>query len=168
MIRAEAVIPPDLSRSRAEVWPATIKALALHNKETPTLLHSDVHLGNWYVTGDGRMGLCDWQCLGKGHWARDVSYAISATLAIEDRRAWERDLLKRYLAQMGEKCALGISFDRAWSLYRQQIPLALLMWTPTLVHTRTTPDMQPEEMSLEMIKRITTAMSDVESLDSFA
>ena len=168
MIKAEAIIPPDVSRRRAEIWPSTIKALELHRKGPPTLLHSDVHLGNWYVTGEGKMGLCDWQCLGKGHWARDVSYAISTTLAIEDRRAWERDLLRRYLDRMREKCGLGITFDEAWDLYRQQIFLALLMWTPTLVHTRTTPDMQPEEMSLEMIKRMTAAISDLESLGSFA
>jgi hypothetical protein len=30
-------------------------------------------------------------------------------------------------------------------------------------HTRTTPEMQPEAMSLEMIKRITAAISDLES-----
>lgn len=168
MIQAEAIIPADLSRRRAEIWSAAIKALELHRQGTPTLLHSDVHLGNWYVTGEGRMGLCDWQCLSKGHWARDISYAISTTLAIEDRRAWERDLLGRYLERMREKCGLAISFEEAWALYRQQIFLALLMWTPTLVHTRTTPDMQPEEMSLEMIKRMTVALSDLESLDSFA
>jgi hypothetical protein len=168
MIKAEAVIPADVSCDRAGIWPSTIKALELHRKGTSTLIHSDVHLGNWYITGDGRMGLCDWQCLAKGHWARDISYAISTTLAIEDRRAWERDLLKRYLDQMREKCGLGITFDEAWDLYRQQIFLALLMWTPTLVHTRTTPDMQPEEMSLEMIKRMTAAISDLESLRSFA
>jgi phosphotransferase family enzyme len=168
MTQAEAVIPPDVSRRRAGIWPSTIKALELHTKGPPTLLHSDVHLGNWYITGEGRMGLCDWQCLAKGHWARDISYAITTTLAIDDRRAWERDLLERYLDGMRSACGLGITFDEAWDLYRQQIFLALLMWTPTLVHTRTTPDMQPEEMSLEMIKRMTAAISDLDSLGSFA
>ena len=168
MIEAEAVIPADISRSRAAIWPSTIKALGIHTKGTRTLLHSDVHLGNWYITGEGRLGLCDWQCIGKGHWARDVSYAISTTLAIEDRRAWERELLGRYIERMRESCGLGVSFDEAWDLYRQQLSLALMMWTPTLVHTRTTPEMQPEEMSLEMIKRITAAMSDLDSLGDSA
>jgi thiamine kinase-like enzyme len=163
MIEAEAVIPPDVSRRRMEIWPSTLKALALHSQGARTLIHSDVHLGNWYITGEGRMGLCDWQCLGTGHWARDVSYAIATTLAIEDRRNWERDLLKRYLEQMRGQCGLAATFDEAWDLCRQQLFPALLMWTPTLVHTRTTPDMQPEEMSLEMIKRITAAISDLES-----
>jgi hypothetical protein len=167
MGKAEAVIPADVIRDRAEIWPLTIKALELHSKKTPTLLHSDVHLGNWYMTADSRMGLCDWQCIGKGHWARDVSYALATTLAIEDRRTWERELLRHYLERMREQCGLDITFDEAWTLYRQQVLLALMMWTPTLVHTRTTPDMQPEEMSLEMIKRLTAAMSDLESLSSF-
>jgi hypothetical protein len=168
MINAEAAIPPDLISRRSEIWPLTIKALDLHRKGPYTLLHSDVHLGNWYISGDGRLGLCDWQCLGMGHWARDVAYALSTTISIEERRAWEGELLRSYLEQMREKSGLSISFDEAWQLYRQQIVLALMMWTPTLVHTRTTPDMQPEEMSLEMIKRITAAMSDLRSLDSFA
>lgn len=163
MIQAEAVLPPDVTRRRAEIWPLTMRALEQHAKGAATLIHSDVHLGNWYVTEEGRMGLCDWQCLGKGHWARDVSYALSATLAIEDRRAWERDLLTRYLERMREQCGLSIGFDEAWDLCRQQLFLALMMWTPTLVHSRTTPDMQPEAMSLEMIKRITAAISDLES-----
>jgi len=168
MMNVEAIIPADISRRRSEIWPLTMKALELHQKGPYTLLHSDVHLGNWYISGDGRLGLCDWQCLGKGHWARDLAYALSTTIPIEDRRAWEHNLLRRYLELMREKCGLSSSFDEAWHLYRQQIVLALMMWTPTLVHTRTTPDMQPEEMSLEMIKRITTAMSDHQSLDSFA
>ena len=168
MIQADAVIPPDITRRRAEIWLAAISALDLHRNRPYTLLHSDVHLGNWYITGEGILGLCDWQCLGKGHWARDVAYAISTTLSIEDRRAWERELLQRYLESMREKCGLSTSFDEAWDLYRQQLSLALLMWTPTLVHTRTTPDMQPEEMSLEMIKRVAVAMSDLQSLASLA
>lgn len=168
MIQAETVIPPDITRRRSEIWPATMKALELHRKGPQTLLHSDVHLGNWYISGAGRLGLCDWQCLGRGHWARDVAYALSTTISIEDRRAWERDLLHRYLEKMRASCGLSAMFDQAWHLYRQQILLALMMWTPTLVHSRTTPDMQPEEMSLEMIKRMTAAMSDLSTLDSFA
>jgi hypothetical protein len=167
MIEAEAVIPPDVTRRRSEIWPSTMKSLDLHRKGPYTLLHSDVHLGNWYISGEGRLGLCDWQCLATGHWARDVAYALSTTMSIEDRRAWEQDLVRRYLEKMQESCGLNTSFDDAWSLYRQQVLLALMMWTPTLVHSRTTPDMQPEEMSLEMIKRMTAAMSDLRSLDSF-
>jgi hypothetical protein len=168
MLKAEAVIPSDVSKRRSEIWPLTLRALELHRSGPQTLLHSDVHLGNWYISGQGRLGLCDWQYLGKGHWARDVAYALSTTISIEDRRAWERDLLRRYLEQTRERCGLSINFDEAWDRYRQQIVLTLMMWTPTLVHTRTTPDMQPEEMSLPIIRRMTGAMSDLRSPDSFS
>ena len=164
MIQAEGVIPADVTRRCAEIWPLTMRALEEHAKAAPTLIHSDVHLGNWYVTGEGRMGLCDWQCLGKGHWARDVSICAIHDVGDRGSAAWERDLLQRYLARMRENCGLNVSFDEALNLCRQQLFLALMMWTPTLVHTRTTPDMQPEVMSLEMIKRITAAISDLESL----
>jgi len=165
MIEAADVIPPALLERKPEIWPAALCALAMHEREPRALLHSDVHLGNWYVTGEGRMGLCDWALVCKGHWARDVAYALMTTLAVADRRAWERDLLRRYLERMRERCGLAISEAAAWDRYRQQSFAALLMWTPTLCHPPTMPDMQPEAMSREMIARISAAIADLDTLD---
>lgn len=162
--KAASVIPNDVYSRRAEIWPAQIRSLSTHLGHPKTLIHGDVHLGNWYITRDGRMGLCDWQCVSIGNWARDFAYAVSATLSIEDRRAWEHDLLDLYLQQIESATGCKIAFDDAWTLYRQQAIAALLMWTPTLCHSPLMPDMQPEAVSVEMIKRITTAMSDLESL----
>jgi hypothetical protein len=165
MGEAADVIPPALLARKQEIWPAAVRALAMHEREARTLLHSDVHLGNWYETRDGRMGLCDWALVCKGHWARDVAYALMTTLAVADRRAWERELLARYLGRMGERCGLRLREDAAWDRYRQQSFAALLMWTPTLCHPPTMPDMQPAAMSREMIARIATAIADTEALD---
>jgi hypothetical protein len=41
------------------------------------------------------------------------------------------------------------------------------MWTATLVHPDWVPHMQPDEMSIEMIRRITSAMSDMRSFESY-
>jgi hypothetical protein len=112
------------------------------------------------------MGLCDWQCVSIGCWARDLAYAVSATLTVEDRRAWEQDLLRHYLARLAADAKVEIPFDEAWRLYRQQMPAALLMWTVTLVHSPLMPDMQPREVSMEMITRITNAIHDLKSLDA--
>lgn len=166
MIAAEHLIPNDVTRRKDRIYPLLLEGLNVHAAEPRTLLHSDVHLGNWYVTGDGRMGLCDWALVCKGHWSRDFAYAISTTLDIPDRRAWERDLLQRYIERMHEIGDVRLDFDDAWLRYRQQTFAALLMWTPTLCHPPTMPDMQPEAMSLEMIRRITAAMSDLDSFDS--
>ena len=93
--------PQVLSR-RDQVWPATMRALAVHDSEPGALIHSDVHIGNWCRTGADQMGLCDWQCLSPGHWSRDFAYAVTASLTAEDRRNWERDLLALYIGRFAE------------------------------------------------------------------
>ncbi len=167
MVQAADVIPEEISARREEIWPAQLLSLRAHTSLPQTLLHGDVHLGNWYITGAGRMGLCDWQCVSIGSWARDFAYALGASLTIEDRRAWEKDLLRLYLDQVKSASGVNIAFERGWRLYRQQMPAALLMWTVTLCHSPLMPDMQPHDVSIEMIRRLTQAMSDLGSLDSF-
>lgn len=166
MVEAAEVIPPEIQKRRAEIWPAQLRSLVLHERRPQTLIHGDVHLGNWYVTKDGRMGLCDWQCTAIGTWARDFAYAITATLTVEDRRKWDRELLALYLDKIHQATGRKIDFDQAWLLYRQQVISALLMWTPTLCHSPLMPDMQPRGICFEMIKRMTTAMVDLDSLAS--
>ena len=162
------LMPADVRDAGQRSFDAALKSLPMHDKGPRTLVHSDVHLGNWYVTGDGRMGLCDWQCISRGHWARDLAYAVSTVLTVDDRRAWERELIARYAAAFS--AATGRTFAEAevFDAYRRQIPAALLMWTTTLVPAPTMPDMQPIEMSRAMVTRLTHAMSDLESLKLFA
>jgi aminoglycoside phosphotransferase (APT) family kinase protein len=164
---AAHVIPPNVFARRDEVWPATMRALAVHESEPQGLIHSDVHIGNWYRTSAGQMGLCDWQCLSRGHWSRDFAYAVTASLTPDDRRNWERDLLARYIDQFAQRTGVTPNFDRSFLHYRQQILHALAMWTITRCHSPLLPNMQPEETTFRMIERITTAMADLDSIDSF-
>lgn len=165
LVESSSFLPRDIDARKREIWGIHRDRLRIHATGPQTLLHTDVHLGNWYITQEGRMGLCDWQCVSIGHWARDVAYAIAATLTIEDRRAWERDLIARYVTKVDPHKRFGISAERALELYRSQLPAALLMWTVTLCHSPLMPDMQPRGTSLEMVKRIATAMSDLNALD---
>lgn len=158
MLQAADRIPARLMAQRPALWDSAIAALRPHVEQAQTFLHSDVHIGNWYQTGDGKMGLCDWQCVGRGHWGRDLAYALSAGLTVEDRRAWERELVQLYAD------GLGVPFDEAWLAYRQQLPHALLMWTPTLCHSDLLPHMQSDETSLAMIERMTAAIDDLDSI----
>jgi aminoglycoside phosphotransferase (APT) family kinase protein len=159
-------IPEEVLARRHAVWPAAISALAIHESGPQGLLHSDVHIGNWYQTAAGRMGLCDWQCLSRGHWSRDFAYAVTAALTPNDRRKWERDLLARYLELFSERTGTRPDFDESFLHYRRQIVHALLMWTITLCHSPLLPNMQSEETTLTMIERIATAMADLDSIDS--
>jgi aminoglycoside phosphotransferase (APT) family kinase protein len=164
---AAHVIPAEVLARRDEVWPVTMRALALHDSEPQGLIHSDVHIGNWYRTDAGQMGLCDWQCLSRGHWTRDFAYAVTASLTPDNRRSWERELLARYIERFAEKTGITPDFDLSFQRYRQQIVHALAMWTITLCHSRLLPNMQPEDTTLTMIERITTAMADLDALDNF-
>ena len=161
LIQAQHLIPAQAFRQREALWCAAVDGLAPHRDERKTIVHSDVHPGNWYLTNRGDPGLCDWQCIAQGHWARDFAYALSTMLDIETRRAWEHEILTRYLAKLSDAGGPKVAFEEAWAHYAKQLPGALLMWTPTLCHPPTMPDMQPEDVSLEMIRGITTAIDDL-------
>jgi hypothetical protein len=164
--RAEMVSPPEFIRRRHEVWPALMRSLELQRDTPPTLLHQDVHSRNWYVTGAGRMGLHDWQCVARGHWAQDLAYAISSLTTVDDRRAWERDLIDAYLDELAVLVTDTPSPAQAWLAYRQQVFHGLLFWHYTIGAGRLQPAMQPDEISLINLERMTQAVVDLESLDS--
>ncbi len=163
---AEALIPVRLFKRRSDIWPATMRSAELHRQLPHTLIHCDVHLANWYVAADGRMGLGDWHCTSIGHWSRDFAYAIGTALTVEDRRRWDMDLLRLYLKRMAEYGAPKIDFDEAFRNVRQQSPSALAFWTITLRPAKGMPDMQPESTSYEFVKRLATAVDDWEALDA--
>jgi hypothetical protein len=163
---ASRVVPQQVLARRDAVWPATMRALAVHESEPQGLLHSDVHIGNWYKTGAGKMGLCDWQCLSRGHWSRDFAYVATAALTPDDRRRWERDLLVRYLDRFASRTGIKLDFYKSFLNCRRQIVHALAMWTITLCHSPLLPHMQSEETALAMIERITIAMADLDSIGS--
>ncbi|MEO0030443.1 MAG: hypothetical protein RIS94_201 [Pseudomonadota bacterium] len=166
-LAAEEVIPARLFARYEEYWPLSLKSVEAHNHLPHTISHGDVHLKNWYVAGNGEMGLGDWQCVSRGHWGRDVCYAISSALTTENRRAWEQDLLRLYLEEMEREGGPRVSFDEAWHHYRQQLTTALVWWTMTLTPGDDLPDMQPRDITLEMVRRLAVAADDVDSFDSF-
>ncbi|MET0657078.1 MAG: aminoglycoside phosphotransferase family protein [Steroidobacteraceae bacterium] len=167
-LAARDVIPPRLYQRAAEIWPATLRAVAQHARLPATLLHADAHAKNWYyVLDDGRMGLGDWQACVVGHWSRDYAYTVASSLRIEERRAWEPGLLSRYLERLAAGGVDPPSFENALTYYRQQLFAGLSYWTITLTPAPNMPVMQPEKTTIEIIRRITHAIDDLEALDSF-
>lgn len=166
---AEAVdvIPPSLYARAGAIWPATLRSVEQHSALPRMLIHSDVHLKNWYVAGDDRMGLNDWQCACKGNGGRDLAYCIGTALDSEDRRAWERDLLALYLDELRAHGAPAPDFDTQFRIYRQQLFNALAWWTGTLGQPPEAPAMQPRASSLVFIGRMATAIDDLDALSAF-
>lgn len=163
--QASDLIPARTYAREAEVWSATEQAVDRSHRRPHTITHGDVHLKNWYVSADGEMGLSDWQCTTIGHWGRDLAYALSTALTIENRRNWERDLIGLYLDELGTHGGSVIGFHDAFKIYREQMLPALAWWTVTLNPAPGMPDMQPLETSREFVERIGTAVDDLDSLD---
>jgi thiamine kinase-like enzyme len=166
--RGRDVIPPELYGRRNEVPAALMRSLEINTSGPQTLLHGDVHPGNWYVTGDGRMGLYDWQCIVRGGWARDVAYALATHLTVEQRRDWERGLVERYREQLAEAGFELPDVEECFLAYRQQMPHAMFMWLGTIGRYRLQPDMQPKDITLESVRRTCQAAADLDSLDAIA
>lgn len=162
---AEAVIPGSLFQREAEVWPATLRCTELHRTLPRGLNHSDVHLKNWYVTPAGEMGINDWQNCAKGNGARDLAYCLGTSLSIDKRRRWERELIAYYCEEFQHAGGPALDVETTFLRYRQQMFAALAWWTGTLGQPPAAPAMQPAATSLEFIRRMATALDDLDCLD---
>lgn len=164
--RAESVFPDAFRNRRNEIFDALMTSLALHKSAPTTLVHSDVHSRNWYLTPDGGMGLYDWQLISRGSWAMDVAYALSSALTVEDRRAWERDLIALYADRLSAAGGPRLATEEAWLTYRQQPFHGLVFWLYTIGAGRMQPAMQPDEVSLANLERMTNMIVDLDSFDA--
>ncbi len=71
-----------------------------------------------------------------------------------------------YLALLKENGGPAIHFKDAWVHYRSQLLSALTWWTVTLTPPPGLPDMQPRDITLDFIQRLSTAIDDLDSLDA--
>ncbi len=82
-----------------------------------TVVHGDAHIGNLF-DDHGRTGFLDWGMINVTTPIRDVSYFMNMALSIEDRRLYDRDLLRHYLEIWNSGSGLPLSFDQAWLAHR--------------------------------------------------
>jgi hypothetical protein len=163
---AEALLPPDLFKRRAEIWPTTLRSLEALRSLPLTLCHGDVHLKNWYQCSDGRIGLGDWGVTHRGHWSRDLAYTLTTALTVADRRAWESDLIAYYLDRLASEGGPHTSVEEAKQAYRLSLPSAFAFWTLTLKPDPAFPAMQPASTARVFIERIGQALADHDALNA--
>lgn len=165
--RAQEVVPEALHGQADRLWAGVERAIAIATEDMPaTLLHGDPHIGQTYLTREGRMGYVDWQVVMRGGWAHDFAYTVNSGCEPDDRRAWDRELLQAYLEELAHAGGTPPSFDDAWTLYRQQSMFAYAAWAFTIGRAAYQPRMQSDETCLTLLKRITTAIDDHDSLDA--
>ncbi|MFA7555420.1 MAG: aminoglycoside phosphotransferase family protein [Spongiibacteraceae bacterium] len=87
-----------------------------------TLLHGDTHLGNTYSLAGEQGGFLDWQLMTSGYGVHDISYLVTTSLSIAQRRDNEQALLRYYLDKLHEYgVAQPPSFDEAWLEFRRSL-----------------------------------------------
>lgn len=124
---------------------------------TQVVCHGDAHVGQTYVHLDGRVDFLDWQGVMLAPWADDVAYFIISALTVENRRAYERDLLTEYLAVLRSFGGPVIAESEAWLEYRRHA-LHGLVW-------QVTPDaMQHLDVVTAMATRYVEAINDLDTL----
>ncbi|MGQ0624016.1 MAG: phosphotransferase [Sporichthyaceae bacterium] len=162
--RSRAVLPDGLWRRRADLYAGMRRSLEISSRGAHTYLHGDYHVGNTYVTKEGRMGIGDWQIGVRGSWVYDYAYIITTGLEVEDRRAWEHDLLDFYLERLATNGGPALSHDKAFTAYREATFYPYFAWAYTIGRHALMPKYQPDEISLPMMQRTGTAIDDLESL----
>lgn len=162
--RAEAVIPDQLRDSYPRLYAGMRRSMQIASRGPLSYLHGDLHVANTYLTAEGKVGVADWQIGLKGSWAHDYAYILSTALEVEERRAWERDLLGLYLDRLAGAGGARLRPQQAWLAYRQATFYPYFAWTYTLGRSRFQPAFAPEQVSMTMIRRIAAAVVDLESL----
>jgi hypothetical protein len=163
--RSLKLLPGDLPGKKNLLWPAMMRATELRSQAPRTLLHADIHLGNWYITDSRAMGLCDWQCTVKGQWAVDFAYAVTSSLEPDERRAWERDLLKLYLDSLELPAGqVKPTMEEAWLAYRQQTLHGLYNWFFVAGISASETEMHSNAISASNLTRMATAAADLDTL----
>lgn len=165
---SEGILPAEiLALGEDRMWDCMTRSVERHGELPRTITHGDVHLKNWYVAWDGEMGLSDWQCANAGHWSRDLAYTLATALSVEDREAWDRELIAYYLDELARHGGPKVAFDEAWQHYREQLWTALAWWLVTLCPPEGIPDMQPRDTTVAFLRRIGAAMASAGSATAF-
>jgi len=97
--------------SLCERFPELIPGLMAHLSQPPcTLAHGDYRLDNMFFA-QRELALCDWQLVCRSRGPYDLAYFTTQSLNVDDRCAWEADLLARYHDAL---VACGVTnYDRA-------------------------------------------------------
>ena len=138
--------------------------------EAPTTIcHGDFRADNLLFDDADRgvdsVAVLDWQISFRGPAVSDVTYFLCQSMEVDERRAAERDLVRRWydaVARTGPAGLGGYTFEDAWRHYRRGVP------TTTVYAVTSAGSMDPanergRELVAAMATRSFTACFDLDS-----
>ncbi len=127
-----------------------------------TYIHGDLHIGNVFMDGD-RVGFLDWGLSKTSTHLRDVSYFLTMSVDIEERRSDERALLKLYLDALKAAGGEEFSFDAAWQAYRLNASYTVVATFLAYMPSYATSD--GVELGEGLLRHANAAIEDLEVLE---
>jgi hypothetical protein len=124
-----------------------------------TFMHGDAHPGNLYFRS-GRAGLLDWQAARRGHPGRELAYTLVTSMATEDRRTHQRELLDRYRDALAGAGGPDLDREVMWHRYRTG---ALYPYVAALI-TAGMGGMQAENIALQGLRHGVAALEDLDTV----
>lgn len=92
--------------------------------------HADYRLDNLLFGLPGSpkpLTVVDWQTVSFGPVMLDASYLLAGSLSVDDRRAYEQELLRAYHDTLLSRGVEGFSWEQCWEGYRHQVFHGVLM-----------------------------------------
>lgn len=106
-----------------------------------TVVHMDARQGNAFFEEAGPgIKLFDWQAVSYGAGAMDLAYTLSGSLAVEDRRAWQSELLALYLQTFCDLSGSSYSSEQLTADYQCALLWPLVWAALTLANVEATVD----------------------------
>jgi hypothetical protein len=150
---------PEALGGRDRILRAYHASYALDDAAAHSVVHGDAHLGNAFLSRDGRALFLDWAGPCRAPWSFDVGYFITGALTVEDRRASARELVTHYLKALASVGGPELDADEAWDDFRRH-QLHGAIWT-MLPST-----MQPTESVHAMTERYASAIDDYDTFEA--
>ncbi len=130
------------------------------------LVHGDYRLDNMLFGAEEaarRFVAVDWQTVSWGPVMTDVAYFIGGALAIDDRRAHEKTLVREYYEALHAHGVRGFDWEDCWLGYRRETFLGIVMTVaPALLVERTE---RGDEMFMTSLARYAQQVLDLDALE---
>lgn len=124
-----------------------------------TLIHGDLRSEN-VLFHDTIATTVDWQTISESSPVADAAYFLGGSLAVDDRRRWERELIERYHQNL-EAAGVNMSFDDCWEQYREYAMHGLMIIV--LGASFSSADERSDKMFLALVQRHLQHCVDVEA-----
>ena len=141
-------------------WHEVGPALASRLAGPGTLCHGDFRLDNMRFD-DGGIVAFDWQLLIVAHGVTDLAYFASQSMRTEVRAGRDRELVERYVAELGRR-GVVVDPDDAWDVYRHAA-LAMVVFPVPLIGGFESLDPLGKRTAMAMLERSVAAITELDA-----